>query len=291
MTLDISSEPMEKFRETARRRMRAERRERERRRNRAMDPARRAARLPKEDFGAESMPLFDSPARGNRFDDRSDADRAVIGLDEGLYLRTLSRLPDLDPSIDVDPVELEGARPSSSTGSRRKGFAWETPCGAIGTDSPGTRGAGARGRAGGNLDGKGAPRRGRRIFGPGGVESSWVPYESGTDVRSFYSRFRRGNPRRSRSAQTSPSSNGGRYFRPSNPGDRTGNLSVSGRISVVSTHRPKCLSVSTPSASVSGTGRRAPIPPGVGFLRPGAFWRIHTRIGNVGNEGMIFPHG
>ncbi len=107
--LGISGERMAVYRRTARRRMREQHRRQAQRRDRARAVARRAAELLKETYGAESVYLFGSLARGGPFDEHSDVDLAVRGLDDRLYYRVVSRLLDLDPTIDVDLVQLETA--------------------------------------------------------------------------------------------------------------------------------------------------------------------------------------
>ena len=73
--------------------------------------ARQAAELLKRDFGAARVWLFGSLLHPQRFHERSDVDLTVEGLDERLYLRAVARLLDLNPTIPVDLVELEYARP------------------------------------------------------------------------------------------------------------------------------------------------------------------------------------
>ena len=108
-TPGISEERMAVYRRTARRRMREKERRQAQRRDRAWSVARRAAELLKATHGAESVYLFGSLARGGPFDEHSDVDLAVRGLDDRIYYRVVSRLLDLDPTIDVDLIQLETA--------------------------------------------------------------------------------------------------------------------------------------------------------------------------------------
>jgi predicted nucleotidyltransferase len=110
--LDVTPEQMAVYRATARRHLRRQRQEMARRREQAWVVARRAARLLKEEYGARRVMLFGSLARDNPFHPRSDVDLIVWGLDEKLYYRVVSRLLDLDPTIEVDLVRAEEAPPA-----------------------------------------------------------------------------------------------------------------------------------------------------------------------------------
>lgn len=81
------------------------------RREKAWTVARQAVEVLKRDFGAARVWLFGSLLQPQDFHERSDVDLAVEGLDERNYLRAVARLLDLDPSIAVDVVEMEHARP------------------------------------------------------------------------------------------------------------------------------------------------------------------------------------
>lgn len=108
---EISAEQMLAYRVAARKRCLRRRREWARRQERARALADRAAALLKEAFGAKRVALFGSLARGGFLDIRSDVDLAVWGLDESKYYHAVSRLLDLDPTIEVDLVMAEEAPP------------------------------------------------------------------------------------------------------------------------------------------------------------------------------------
>jgi len=118
---ELSSTAMETCRRTARARARARQERLEARRDRAWAVARRAVAVLKDEFGARQVALFGSLTGAAPFHLRSDIDLAVWGLDERQYYRAVSRLQDLDPSIGVDLVEAEHARPSLQAVIEREG--------------------------------------------------------------------------------------------------------------------------------------------------------------------------
>ena len=111
MTLDLTPEQIAAFRAGARRREEKKRQALAERHQRAWQVVQRAARMLKEQYGAESVVVFGSVLTPKRFHERSDVDLAVWGLDERLYYKVVSRLLDLDATISVDLVEAETARP------------------------------------------------------------------------------------------------------------------------------------------------------------------------------------
>lgn len=118
---EISAEQMLAYRVAARKRCLRRRRECARRQERARALADRAAALLKEAFGAKRVVLFGSLARGGLFDIRSDVDLAVWGLDESKYYHAVSRLLDLDPTIEVDLVMAEEAPPGLLAAIQQEG--------------------------------------------------------------------------------------------------------------------------------------------------------------------------
>ncbi len=119
--LDLTPEEMAPYRQTMVRRYAEKQRESALRRERAWEVTRAAARLLKEQFGAARVMVFGSLTRTGLFDQHSDVDLAVGGLDERLYLRALSCLLDLDPEIPVDLAEIETARPALRAAIEREG--------------------------------------------------------------------------------------------------------------------------------------------------------------------------
>jgi predicted nucleotidyltransferase len=82
------------------------------RRLRAWRVARKAAKLLKADFGIVKVAVFGSLIHPGLFHAKSDVDLAVWGMDERKYYRAVSLLLDIDPSISVDLVCTEDARPA-----------------------------------------------------------------------------------------------------------------------------------------------------------------------------------
>ncbi len=82
------------------------------RRLRAWRVARKAAKILKAEFGAEKVTVFGSLMHPVLFHSRSDVDLAVWGLVGRAYYRAISVLLDIDPSISIDLIAFEEARPS-----------------------------------------------------------------------------------------------------------------------------------------------------------------------------------
>jgi uncharacterized protein len=119
----IPKDKMEGYRKSARRRS-AERATRlQELRKRAMTTARQAADLLKKEYGVEAVYLFGSLAeKFSVFDERSDVDLAVRGLDEAVYYRVVSHLLDLDHALDVDLIQMETAPESLVVKIEKKGI-------------------------------------------------------------------------------------------------------------------------------------------------------------------------
>lgn len=83
----------------------------EARRKSALDLAHRAAERLKVEFGATAVVLFGSTVSAERFHLRSDVDLVAWGVAEERFLRAVSALLSLDPSLSVDLVRAESAPP------------------------------------------------------------------------------------------------------------------------------------------------------------------------------------
>lgn len=106
----IPKDKMEVYRRSARQRLAKRTQRLSELRKRAMAVARQAADLLKKEYGVEAVYLFGSLAEETSvFDERSDVDLAVRGLDETVYFRVVSRLLDLDHALDVDLIQMETA--------------------------------------------------------------------------------------------------------------------------------------------------------------------------------------
>ncbi len=82
------------------------------RRTRAWQVARKAARILKAEFGVEKLMVFGSLVHPALFHERSDVDLAVWGISGREYYRAVSVLLDIEPSISVDLIAFEDARPA-----------------------------------------------------------------------------------------------------------------------------------------------------------------------------------
>ncbi len=109
--MDISPEKMAEYHQTARRRLSEIQLETEQRRANALEVARKASELLKTTYGVKQVVLFGSLSRDGVFDDHSDIDLAVEGLDEQEYYKALARLSDLDISSDIDLLMMEHTPP------------------------------------------------------------------------------------------------------------------------------------------------------------------------------------
>ena len=73
--------------------------------------AQQAARILREQFGAQKVMVFGSLVHPALFHRQSDVDLVVWGLVGRDYFRAASVLLDIDPSISIDLVAFEDARP------------------------------------------------------------------------------------------------------------------------------------------------------------------------------------
>jgi predicted nucleotidyltransferase len=92
------------------------------RRARALALAREAARLLRDDFHVERVSVFGSAARGRYFDERSDLDLAVWGLEPHLHFRAQGRVLGLDRDFAIDLVRVEDAGPALREAIDRDGI-------------------------------------------------------------------------------------------------------------------------------------------------------------------------
>jgi predicted nucleotidyltransferase len=91
------------------------------RRTRAWQVARKAAQVLKAEFGAKKVVVFGSLLSPALFHDRSDVDLAVWGLTGRAYYRAVSALLDIEPSVSVDLIAFEDARPALQAVILREG--------------------------------------------------------------------------------------------------------------------------------------------------------------------------
>lgn len=98
-----------RYRDLARRQDESETRSMLERRERALQVARTAARILKEDFGAGRVLLFGSLATQSWFHIRSDVDLAADGLGREDYWRADCRLEEIAEGFEIDLVDLQTA--------------------------------------------------------------------------------------------------------------------------------------------------------------------------------------
>lgn len=91
------------------------------RRARAWRVARKAAKILKAEFGVERLVVFGSLLHPALFHERSDVDLAAWGLSGRAYYRAVSILLDIEPSISVDLIAFEDARPALQAVILREG--------------------------------------------------------------------------------------------------------------------------------------------------------------------------
>ena len=82
------------------------------RRLRAWGVARKAAKILKSEFGVEKVMVFGSLVHPALFHERSNVDLAVWGLRGRDYYRAVSVLLDIEPTISIDLIAFEDARPA-----------------------------------------------------------------------------------------------------------------------------------------------------------------------------------
>lgn len=87
----------------------------------AWQVARKAARILKTEFDVKKLMVFGSLLHPALFHDQSDVDLAVWGLSGRAYYRAVSVLLDIQPSISVDLIAFEDARPALQAVILREG--------------------------------------------------------------------------------------------------------------------------------------------------------------------------
>ena len=89
----------------------------------AWQVARKAARILRKEFGVKKITVFGSLLHLTLFHDRSDVDLAVWGLSGRAYYQAVSVLLDIEPSISVDLIAFEEARPALQAAILQEGRA------------------------------------------------------------------------------------------------------------------------------------------------------------------------
>lgn len=89
------------------------------RRRRAMNTARKAAKMLKEKFGAQEVILFGSLARRGSFNLYSDIDLAVLGIED--YLTAMDKVLYMSPEFKIDLVDLAFCLPALRADVEKEG--------------------------------------------------------------------------------------------------------------------------------------------------------------------------
>lgn len=92
-------------------------------RQRAWQAAREIAAMLREQYGVSRILLFGSLAESGRFDQFSDIDLAVEGLDPTVFYQAVARLPDLSKKFHVDLIDLSHCPASFRKAILEKGVA------------------------------------------------------------------------------------------------------------------------------------------------------------------------
>ena len=74
--------------------------------------AQEAAKLLKNEFGAEKVFVFGSLLHESSFTQWSDIDLSALGIDAKRFYAAVAAVIDLSPSIKIDLIDLESCRPS-----------------------------------------------------------------------------------------------------------------------------------------------------------------------------------
>jgi predicted nucleotidyltransferase len=82
------------------------------RRLRAWRVARKAAKILRAEFGVKKIVAFGSLLHPKLFHSKSDIDLAVWDIPTKEYYRAISLLLDIDPTISVDLINIEDAKPA-----------------------------------------------------------------------------------------------------------------------------------------------------------------------------------
>jgi predicted nucleotidyltransferase len=111
-TLDLTPDQIERYRESAKKRLQAESKEIESRREQAWQAAKRASRVLKNQFGATRVVVFGSLVQKAGFTRWSDVDVAAWGIAPEDTFQAIGIISELDTSVPVNLVDVNTARTS-----------------------------------------------------------------------------------------------------------------------------------------------------------------------------------
>ena len=110
--LSVSPEQLDQYRRTAVRRQKLRAAKIKPRMNRAWKLARKAAKVLREQYHAERVAVFGSLLHESRFTKWSDVDIAAWGIAPDQTFRAIGTVMDLDPSFQVNLVDVNTCTPS-----------------------------------------------------------------------------------------------------------------------------------------------------------------------------------
>jgi len=122
MSLQLTPEQLEEYRQTARQRWQARQQEVDVRRQRAWQSARRAAALLKQEYAATRVVAFGSLTREDCFTPWSDVDIAAWGLRPQATFRAIDAVLALDKDIEVNLVDVATCRPAMLAAIEKEGI-------------------------------------------------------------------------------------------------------------------------------------------------------------------------
>jgi len=120
--MQVSKQKMDIYKATARRRLKREQEQLSLSYSQKWALAKKAARLLKEEFGAQRVVAFGSITQKELFHLYSDLDIAVWGLDEKKYYHAVAPLLEIDPAQRLDLIRIEDARDSLRSVIDQEGF-------------------------------------------------------------------------------------------------------------------------------------------------------------------------
>ncbi|MFZ5923544.1 MAG: nucleotidyltransferase family protein [Chloroflexota bacterium] len=103
---DLSPEKLSEYRQVALRRQKARIVKAKSRREKGWELARKAAKLLREEYRAGRIVVFGSLLHESRFTEWSDVDIAAWGIPSELTFKAIGAVMDLDPSIEVNLVDV-----------------------------------------------------------------------------------------------------------------------------------------------------------------------------------------
>jgi predicted nucleotidyltransferase len=111
MSSTLTTQQLDAYRQTMRRRAAEAAARRAVRREAAWTVAREAADLLRSRYGVTRVLVFGSLVQGTHFGERSDIDLAVEGIDPSDHFAALGRLLRLSPDFEFDLVDMDACPP------------------------------------------------------------------------------------------------------------------------------------------------------------------------------------